>query len=84
MQLPEIRIKRYIRQVFHEFDGQLHNDADYVIIARKPTAEMDYFRSSKKSVTCFTTCESIKETAIRGQEGRSKLEISMMRNILDF
>jgi ribonuclease P protein component len=37
------QIKRYVRQVFHEFDGQLHNDVDYVIIARKPTATMDYF-----------------------------------------
>jgi ribonuclease P protein component len=36
------QIKRYIRQVFHEFDGQIHNHADYIIIARKPTAEMNY------------------------------------------
>src|SRR3954453_22483829 len=36
------QIKRYVRQVFHEFDGQLHNDVDYVIIARKPTATMDF------------------------------------------
>ena len=37
------RIKRYVRQAFHEFDGQLHNGLDYIIIARKPTAEMDFF-----------------------------------------
>ncbi|MCQ6276647.1 ribonuclease P protein component [Bacillus sp. V3B] len=37
------QIKRYVRQVFHELDGQLHNDVDYVIIARKPTATMDFF-----------------------------------------
>jgi ribonuclease P protein component len=37
------QIKRYVRQVFHELDGQLHNDMDYVIIARKPTATMDFF-----------------------------------------
>lgn len=44
------QIKRYIRQAFHEFEGQLHNAADYVIIARKPTAEMDFFEV-KKSLT---------------------------------
>jgi len=37
------RIKRYVRQVFHELDGQLHNEIDFIIIARKPTADMDYF-----------------------------------------
>jgi len=41
------QIKRYVRQVFHEFDGQLHNDVDFVIIARKPTATMDYFEIQK-------------------------------------
>lgn len=37
------RIKRYVRQAFHELDGQLHNECDYIVIARKPTAEMDFF-----------------------------------------
>jgi len=44
------QIKRYIRQAFHEFEGQLHNDADYIIIARKPAADMDFFEV-KKSLT---------------------------------
>ncbi|KAA9014602.1 ribonuclease P protein component [Niallia endozanthoxylica] len=41
------QIKRYVRQVFHEFDGCIHNDLDYIIIARKPTADMDYFEVQK-------------------------------------
>jgi ribonuclease P protein component len=41
------RIKRYVRQTFHELDGQLHNETDYIIIARKPTAEMDFFEVKK-------------------------------------
>jgi ribonuclease P protein component len=41
------QIKRYVRQVFHEFDGYIHNDVDYIIIARKPTADMDYFEVQK-------------------------------------
>ncbi|MBS4218195.1 ribonuclease P protein component [Bacillus sp. FJAT-49711] len=43
------QIKRYIRQAFHEFKDQVDNGKDYVIIARKPTAEMD-FHEVKKSL----------------------------------
>lgn len=42
-------IKRYIRQSFHEFEDQVLNGRDYVIIARKPTAEMN-FHEVKKSL----------------------------------
>lgn len=42
-------IKRYVRQSFHEFEDQVLDDRDYVIIARKPTAEMD-FHEVKKSL----------------------------------
>lgn len=44
------QVKRYIRQVFHELDGQLYNDIDFVIIARKPAATMDFFEI-KQSLT---------------------------------
>lgn len=43
------RVKRYIRQVFLELRDDLHQDYDYVIIARKPTASMD-FHETKKSL----------------------------------
>ncbi|WP_456277191.1 ribonuclease P protein component [Bacillus sp. AK128] len=36
------RIKRLVRQVMFEFKDYLKNGKDLVIIARKPTAEMDY------------------------------------------
>lgn len=36
------QIKRYIRQAFHELSDQVQNGRDYVVIARKPLAEMDY------------------------------------------
>ena len=41
------QIKRYVRQVFHELDGQLHNDIDFVIVARRPAATMDYLEIQK-------------------------------------
>jgi ribonuclease P protein component len=42
-------IKRYIRQSFHEFKESVDSGNDYVIIARKPAAEMD-FHEVKKSL----------------------------------
>ncbi|MDQ1143389.1 ribonuclease P protein component [Bacillus sp. SORGH_AS 510] len=44
------RIKRYVRQSIFELNEQLAPGNDYVIIARKPTAEMDFFEV-KKSLT---------------------------------
>lgn len=35
-------IKRYIRQAFLELEMGLRNEYDYIIIARKPAAEMDF------------------------------------------
>ena len=42
-------IKRYVRQSFHELEDQVLDSRDYVIIARRPTAEMD-FHEVKKSL----------------------------------
>jgi ribonuclease P protein component len=44
------RIKRYVRQSIFELNDQLAPGNDYVIIARKPAAEMDFFEV-KKSLT---------------------------------
>ncbi|NEU32657.1 ribonuclease P protein component [bacterium LRH843] len=35
------RVKRYIREVFQAKKDQLTPDVDYVVIARKPTADMN-------------------------------------------
>ncbi|WP_449622064.1 ribonuclease P protein component [Robertmurraya sp. Marseille-Q9965] len=37
------QIKRYIRQAFLELEDDLQNEFDYIIIARKPVADMDFF-----------------------------------------
>ncbi|MDQ0157766.1 ribonuclease P protein component [Robertmurraya andreesenii] len=37
------QIKRYIRQAFHELEDDLQQEYDYIIIARKPAATMDFF-----------------------------------------
>lgn len=43
------RIKRFIRQTFLELKDDLLPNADYVIIARKPAADLQ-FHESKKSL----------------------------------
>ncbi|MGM0843337.1 MAG: ribonuclease P protein component [Bacillota bacterium] len=43
------QVKRYIRQVFLELKDEVKNQYDYVIIARKPAADMD-FHEIKKSL----------------------------------
>jgi ribonuclease P protein component len=44
------KVKRYIRQVFLELKEEVKEGHDYLIIARKPAAEMD-FHEVKKSLT---------------------------------
>jgi ribonuclease P protein component len=44
------QIKRYIRQSIFELTDLITHGYDYVIIARKPVAEMDFF-DVKKSLT---------------------------------
>src|SRR3954464_659525 len=44
------RVKRYVRQSILELHDLVSPGNDYVIIARKPTAEMDFFEV-KKSLT---------------------------------
>jgi ribonuclease P protein component len=46
------RVKRLVRQVIFECKEQINDRKDFIIIARKPTAEMDYheFKSSLEHV----------------------------------
>ena len=44
------RIKRYLRQAFHELEGQVKNEYDIVIIARAQTKDID-FHQMKRSLT---------------------------------
>jgi ribonuclease P protein component len=56
------RIKRYVRQAFHELEGQIHNEIDYIIIARKPTAEMDFFEVKKSLIHVLRLARVLKKT----------------------
>ena len=41
------QIKRYVRQTFHELDGQLHNETDYIIIARSQLQRWIFLKLKK-------------------------------------
>ena len=43
------RIKRYLRQAFHELEEQVAKH-DIVIIARQPTKDMDYYQMKKSLI----------------------------------
>lgn len=43
-------IKRCIRNFFQEYGGNIQPGNDYVVIARKPTSEMDYHQMEKSLI----------------------------------
>lgn len=56
------QIKRYIRQTFLELNGDIKEGYDYVIIARKPTSEMDFFQVKKSLIHVLKRGSAIKST----------------------
>ena len=62
------QIKRYIRQAFHELEGEVLNVYDYIIIARKPAASMDYFEI-KKSLMHVLRLAKVLKVSKNGQNG---------------
>ena len=57
------QIKRYIRQVFLELKDEVKNNYDYVIIARKPAADMDFHEVKKSMIHVLK-----KSKALRGNQ----------------
>ncbi len=47
------KIKRFIRQAFLELKGDLEPHYDYVIIARMPSKDLDYFQVKKSLMHLF-------------------------------
>ncbi|WP_042147653.1 ribonuclease P protein component [Paucisalibacillus sp. EB02] len=52
------RIKRYLRQAFHELEKEIKPSYDFVIIARQPTKDMEFFEV-KKSLTHLLSKERL-------------------------
>lgn len=56
------KIKRYIREAFHEMENDLHMEYDYIIIARKPTKDMNYFEIKKSLIHVLKLSKVYKKT----------------------
>ena len=52
------RIKRYIRQAFHELENDIKPTYDFIIIARQPTKDLEFFEV-KKSLTHLLSKERL-------------------------
>ncbi|WP_085506632.1 ribonuclease P protein component [Thalassobacillus devorans] len=61
------QIKRYLRQAFHELEDTIDPRYDLVIIARKPTKDMD-FHQVKKSLT-----HVLSKSRLLSKEKKSKI-----------
>jgi ribonuclease P protein component len=47
------RVKRCIREVVRQLEGQIYSGRDYVIIARKPTADMSFHEMKSSLIHVF-------------------------------
>lgn len=55
------RIKRYVRQAVFELNELLYGETDYVIIARKPAADMSFFEVKKSLLHVLKVGKVIKK-----------------------
>ena len=53
------QIKRYIRQTFLELKEEIDTKKDYVIIARKPAADMDFFQVKSSLIHVLKRSKSL-------------------------
>ncbi|XXM72186.1 ribonuclease P protein component [Lysinibacillus sphaericus] len=65
------RIKRYIRQAFLELREDVQDNHDYLIIARKPAADMD-FHEVKSSITHVLKRGKVLKKTSNGKNDRKK------------
>ncbi|MBS4175192.1 ribonuclease P protein component [Bacillus sp. FJAT-49736] len=59
-------IKRYIRQAFHEMYSYIDREYDYVIIARKPAAEMNFHQVKKSLEHVLKIAKILKKDYFKG------------------
>ena len=55
------QVKRYIRQAFLELSPQLQSDVDYIVIARKPAAEMDFHQIKNSLIHVLSKSKKLKK-----------------------
>ncbi|WP_010308327.1 ribonuclease P protein component [Kurthia senegalensis] len=68
------QVKRHIRQAFHELDHELVQEMDYVIIARKPAAAMDFFQTKKSLEHVLKIAKVLKRTSGANRSKHAKID----------
>jgi ribonuclease P protein component len=67
------QIKRYLRQAFFELKENIKEGHDYVLIARKPAAEMDFHEVKKSLIHLLKVAKVVNKLPEDHQEiGREK------------
>lgn len=64
------QIKRYIRQAFLELEKDIRNEYDLIIIARKPTADMDFFEIKKSLIHVLSLSKVLNKNGRKPAEKR--------------
>lgn len=59
------RVKRYIKEVFNTLGDEINPNFDYVIIARKPTASMDFFETQKSLIHVLSLAKILRKSGQR-------------------
>lgn len=62
------RIKRIIREIFHELESSIVQHNDYVVIARKPTADMDFNEMKNSLLHVMRKARVVQKESKKGQE----------------
>jgi ribonuclease P protein component len=63
------RVKRYIRQTFLELKGNIPEDHDFLVIARKPAADMDFHETKSSLMHVMKKARILKK---HNEKGRSR------------
>lgn len=58
------RIKRYLRQAFHELESDIKPAHDFVVIARAPTKTLDFHETKKSLIHVLHKSKLLKKTSV--------------------
>jgi ribonuclease P protein component len=54
------KVKRYIKEVITLLEKEINDSYDYIVIARKPTASMDFFETKKSLIHVLSLAKVIR------------------------
>ncbi|WP_397536696.1 ribonuclease P protein component [Rummeliibacillus pycnus] len=67
------QIKRYVRQSFFELNDELPQNMDYVIIARKPAATMNFHETKKSLEHVLKIAKVLRRSSIDNKKSHDRI-----------